>query len=76
VGFVCLANVLQCGVGYWDFVLNVLSLEGERNFALGFHTTFCICEVQGIRSWSCPVAMLNRNMIMKLPNGSLERVMP
>jgi len=30
LGFVCLANVLQCAVGIRDFGLNVLSLEGER----------------------------------------------
>jgi hypothetical protein len=38
-GFVCLANVLQCAVGCRDFALNVLSLEGERNFQIGLRTT-------------------------------------
>ena len=39
VGFVCLANVLQCAVAMRDFELNVLSLENERNFVLGLRTT-------------------------------------
>ena len=39
VGFVCLANVLQCAVAIRDFALNVLSLEGERNVAVGLRTT-------------------------------------
>ena len=30
----------------------------------------------GIRCWSCPVAMIKRKMIIKLPKSFLERVQP
>jgi hypothetical protein len=48
VGFVCLANVLQCAVGCRVFALNVLSLVDERNFVLGLRTTITACCCAGI----------------------------
>jgi len=60
VGFVCLANVLQCAVAIRDFALNVLSLEGERNVAVGLRTTLGICAVGGLIHSSPPATAAER----------------
>ena len=41
-----------------------------------WHVAFCIAEVRGFHCWSCPVVMIKRKMIIKLPKSYLERVPP
>ena len=64
--------------GKYGLVIISLSCRAAKCLMLHerLQATFCIDEVRGICCWSCPVAMLKRNMIIKLPKSYLERVQP